>query len=74
MAKAPTVLILMLAGCKLFLRRENFPWAQKLFLKTGLSSRVTRFGKFSPYGQLFSLGSFLKVTEVGQFCGLHFPR
>jgi hypothetical protein len=26
--------------------------------------RVTRLGEFSPIGQLFSLGSFLKIPEV----------
>jgi hypothetical protein len=28
--------------------------------------RVTKFGKFSPFGRLCSWGSFLKVTEVAE--------
>jgi hypothetical protein len=29
------------------------------------STRVTRLAEFSPIGRLFSLGSFLIITEVG---------
>jgi hypothetical protein len=35
--------------------------------------RVTRLAEFSPIGPLFSLGSFLKNTEVAQVFGLLFP-
>jgi hypothetical protein len=28
-----------------------------------LSARVTRLGDFSPFGQMFSLGHFLKITD-----------
>jgi hypothetical protein len=31
--------------------------------------RVTRLGEFSPNERLFSLGSFLKITEVDQIFG-----
>jgi hypothetical protein len=33
---------------------------------------VTRFGEFSPNGQLFNLGSLLKNTDVAQIAGLIF--
>jgi hypothetical protein len=36
-------------------------------------SRVTRLGKFSPNGQLFTLGRFFLITEVAQNFGLLFP-
>jgi hypothetical protein len=29
-------------------------------------NRVTRLGEFSPIGYLFSLGGFLKITEIAQ--------
>jgi hypothetical protein len=32
--------------------------------------RVTRFGEFSPIDQLFTLGSYLKITEIAQIVGL----
>jgi hypothetical protein len=35
-------------------------------------SRVTRLGEFSPIGRFYSLGSFLKITEVAQILGLFF--
>jgi hypothetical protein len=35
-------------------------------------ARVTRLGEFSPNGRLFTLGSGLKITEVGQISGLLF--
>jgi hypothetical protein len=28
---------------------------------------VTKLGEFSPIGRLFSMGSFVKITEVTQF-------
>jgi hypothetical protein len=38
-------------------------------------SRVTRFGKFSPIGRLFTLESFLlKITKVDQILGYIFSR
>jgi hypothetical protein len=33
---------------------------------------VTGLGEFSPIGKLFSLGSFLKITEVAGTLGLRF--
>jgi hypothetical protein len=33
---------------------------------------VTGLGEFSPIGWLFTLGSFLKMTEVAQNNGLHY--
>jgi hypothetical protein len=30
------------------------------------TSRVTRLGVFSPVGRVFTLGSFMKITEVAQ--------
>jgi hypothetical protein len=45
--------------------RRRFP-PQKFHLKRNFSSsaasRVTRLGEFSPFAQLLSLGSFLKIT------------
>jgi hypothetical protein len=35
-------------------------------------ARVTRFGEFSPNESLFTLGSFMKITEIAQFLGLLF--
>jgi hypothetical protein len=35
---------------------------------------VTRLGDFSPLGRLFTLGSFLKRTEVAKLFGLLFKR
>jgi hypothetical protein len=32
---------------------------------------VTRLGDFSPIGQLFTLGGFLKIIKVAQNCGLN---
>jgi hypothetical protein len=32
----------------------------------GVTSRVTRLSEFSPHGRLFTFGSVLKITEVGQ--------
>jgi hypothetical protein len=31
-------------------------------------------GEFSPIGLLFTLGSFVKITDVAQIFGLLFPR
>jgi hypothetical protein len=31
---------------------------------------VTRLGEFSPFGRLFSLGSYLKISEVAHNFGL----
>jgi hypothetical protein len=42
--------------------------------KGSLLNRVTRLGEFSPLGQLFTLSSFSKITEVAQTFGLLFPR
>jgi hypothetical protein len=42
------------------------------FLKTGFvpgNIVLFRLGEFSPIVQLFSLGSFLKITEVAQIFG-----
>jgi hypothetical protein len=40
-----------------------------------LGSRVTKLGDFSPIGQLFIMGSFLKMTEVAQnFVNYFFPQ
>jgi hypothetical protein len=36
------------------------------------TSRVTRLGEISPIGRLFSLGSFMKMTEVVQIFMLLF--
>jgi hypothetical protein len=41
---------------------------------TLVTSRVTRLSEFSPIGCLFTLGSFLKITEVAQICWLRFPN
>jgi hypothetical protein len=30
-------------------------------------------GEFPPNGRLFTLSSFLKITEVAHICVLHFP-
>jgi hypothetical protein len=38
-----------------------------------LSSRVTRLGEFSPIGQPFTLGGFLKIAQVAKIFGLLFP-
>jgi hypothetical protein len=35
---------------------------------------VTRLGEFSPNGQLFTLGSFPKITQVFQNVGLLFSK
>jgi hypothetical protein len=35
---------------------------------------VTRLGEFLPIGLLFTLGSFLKITEVVLIFGLFFGR
>jgi hypothetical protein len=37
------------------------------------SDRVTRFGEFSPIGQMFPAGSFLKVTALVHNYGQYFP-
>jgi hypothetical protein len=34
--------------------------------------RVTRLGEFSPFGRLFSLGSFLKGPEAAEIFGPRF--
>jgi hypothetical protein len=56
-------------------KENNGKWKQ---LKSPFAqqqrSRVTRLGKFSPLGQLFTLGIVLKITEVAQFLGYFFPR
>jgi hypothetical protein len=31
-------------------------------------------GKFSPIGRLFTLGSFLKITEAGEIFGYFFQQ
>jgi hypothetical protein len=36
-------------------------------------SRVTRFGEFSPKGQLFTFSSFFKITKVDQKLGILLP-
>jgi hypothetical protein len=37
--------------------------------------RVTRLGKFSPNGQVFTLGRFLKMTEIApSFGATFFPK
>jgi hypothetical protein len=38
-------------------------------LSSGDVGMVTRLGGFPPFELLFSLGSFLKITEVGQNFG-----
>jgi hypothetical protein len=38
------------------------------------ASRVTRLGDFSPIGRLFTLTSFLEMTEVRKGVGPFFPR
>jgi hypothetical protein len=35
--------------------------------------RVTRLAEFSPIGRLFTLGGFLKITEVAHSFGDFFP-
>jgi hypothetical protein len=34
--------------------------------------KVTRLGEFSPFGRLFTLGRFVKITDVAHIFGLHF--
>jgi hypothetical protein len=58
-------------------RNENVsePIRSKTFaLLFSFETRVTRLGEFSPIGWLFTLGSFLKMTEVAQIFGLLFPN
>jgi hypothetical protein len=38
--------------------------------KMSIEVRVTRFGDFSPLGRLFTLGSFIKNTQLAQICVL----
>jgi hypothetical protein len=38
------------------------------------ATRVTRYGEFSTIGWLFTLGSFLKMTEVAQNHGPHYTN
>jgi hypothetical protein len=40
--------------------------------KSFFPSSVTKLGDFYLLGKLFSLGIFLKITEVAQICGLLF--
>jgi hypothetical protein len=35
-----------------------------------VKGRVTRLGEFSPNGQLFTLGSYMKITEASHIFGL----
>jgi hypothetical protein len=37
-----------------------------------MTGRMTRLGEFLPKGRLFTLGIFIKITEVAQNCGLLF--
>jgi hypothetical protein len=39
---------------------------------TNVGIRVTRSGEFSPFGRLFSLGRFSKITQLAQISGLLF--
>jgi hypothetical protein len=39
-----------------------------------LKVRVTRLSEFSPTGWLFTLGSFLKITNVAEMLGYFFPQ
>jgi hypothetical protein len=34
------------------------------FIEAYIEARVTRLGEFPPMGQLFTLGSVLKITDV----------
>jgi hypothetical protein len=36
--------------------------------KVLVGNRVTRLGEFSPNGFFFTLGSFMKITEVARIC------
>jgi hypothetical protein len=54
----------MLAGKNSLLKKIKF---RQQSLRE--QNRVTRLDEFSPLGRLFTLGIFLKITEVGQnFC------
>jgi hypothetical protein len=49
------------------LRRRKFSVAE-----LWLMNRVTRLGEFSPNGWLFTLGCFLKISEVAHIFGFLF--
>jgi hypothetical protein len=46
----------------------------KNFSRKSWGFRVTRLGEFSPFGRLFSLDYFLKITEVAQLWHLLFYK
>jgi hypothetical protein len=44
---------------------------QTQHVKMLLANTVTRLGEFSPFGRLFTLSSFVKISEVAKLFGLH---
>jgi hypothetical protein len=42
------------------------PWFYQRVGFQALVSRGAKFGEFSPIGKLFTLGGFVKITEVAQ--------
>jgi hypothetical protein len=46
--------------------------SQEIDCRSSLDTRVTRLGEFSPFGSLFTLGSFEKLTELAPIIGLLF--